>query len=393
MNNLLDVWRVRFGHYMGEIQKYMRYVFTGHLAIVIMFVLGAGGYKYSEWLKTASSDFPAIWLTGAIIGLVVGLSRPVTLIRKPDEVYLLPLETKLPLYFKKALKYTFSSQMILVLALYLVTWPMLRQVAGLKPSLIFVGLVAALLIKYWNVHSEFMYRWAYKGHYAWVDRLVRMIISGVLISSILSVQIIPIVVLVVILVVYPINWRNKMKELPFPYEHFVKLEENRMMGIYRFANYFTDVPHIHGSIKRRAWLDFLYGVIPYAKKNTQEYLVFRTFIRTDDHFYLWVRLTAIAALVAAFVHMPIVIGVIVGAMAFATAIQLKQALKSSNDFRMDMLFPLPNNSRQLASVKIVRYTIIVQGLIVGLAGIMTPYFYIQALIVWVIGEMTLRLSK
>ena len=36
---------------MGEVQKYMRFVFTGHLAIVLVFVVGAVGYQYSEWLK------------------------------------------------------------------------------------------------------------------------------------------------------------------------------------------------------------------------------------------------------------------------------------------------------------------------------------------------------
>ena len=84
MNSLHDVWRARFTHYMGEVQKYLRFVFTGHLAIVIMFVLGAAGYKYSEWLKTASSDFPSILLATVILGIVLGISRPITLIRKPD---------------------------------------------------------------------------------------------------------------------------------------------------------------------------------------------------------------------------------------------------------------------------------------------------------------------
>ena len=53
-----------------------------------------------------------------------------------------------------------------------------------------------------------------------------------------------------------------MKEQPIPYEHFVKLEQNRMMGFYRFANYFTDVPHIEGAINRRAWLDVIYKLVP-----------------------------------------------------------------------------------------------------------------------------------
>lgn len=393
MNNLQDVWRTRFTHYMGEVQKYMRFVFTGHLAIVIMFVLGAGGYQYSEWLKTAPSNFPAIWLTAAIIGIVLGFSRPITLIRQPDEVYLLPLETKLPTYFQKALKYTAFSQMIVVVLLYMVTWPMLRQVAGLSPLTILVGLAGAVLLKWWNVQSEFSYRWAYKGHRVWMDRIVRIVCSFVLIASILYVQFIPIIVMILIIVSYPISWKKKLHETPFPYEHFVRLEENRMMGIYRFANYFTDVPNIHGSIKHRAWLDWIYKFIPFGKQNTQNYLVFRTFIRTDDHFYLWLRLTIISALGAAFINIPIAIAIFVGALSFATAIQLKQALTTSTDFRMDMLYPLPKNSRKKAAIKIVRYTIIKQGIIVALAGIGTPYFFVQGVIVFVVGELTLRLSK
>lgn len=393
MNSLQDVWRTRFTHYMGEVQKYMRFVFTGHLAIVIMFVLGAGGYQYSEWLKTTSSDFPAIWLAAAIMGIVLGFSRPVTLIRKPDEVYLLPLETKLPQYFAKALRYTFGSQVIVVILFYLVIWPMLRQVAGLEPITIIIGLIVSILLKWWNINSEFTYRWAYKGHNVWMDRIVRMIGSFALLLSILNVQFIPIIIMILIIVCYPMSWKKKVKETPFPYEHFVRLEENRMMGIYRFANYFTDVPNIHGSIKRRAWLDWIYKVIPYAKKNTQEYLVFRSFVRTDDHFYLWLRLTVISALAAAFVHIPIAIAVVVAALSFATTIQLKQALTSSNDFRMDMLYPLPKDARKKAAVKIVRYTIIVQAIIVLFAGLGTPYFFAQGFVVFIIGELTIRLSN
>ena len=41
---------------------------------------------------------------------------------------------------------------------------------------------------------------------------------------------------------------------PFPYDHFISLEQNRMMRFYRFANYFTDVPHLKGSVSRRAGL-------------------------------------------------------------------------------------------------------------------------------------------
>ena len=88
MKNLHDVWRKRFLHYVNELQKYLKYVFTGHLAIVVVFVLGAGGYQYSEWLKTVPSDFPGTWLVATVIGVLLSFSMPTTLIREPDQVYL-----------------------------------------------------------------------------------------------------------------------------------------------------------------------------------------------------------------------------------------------------------------------------------------------------------------
>ncbi len=60
MNNLREIWGNRFVHYMTEFQRYMKFVFTGHLAIVLVFTIGAGGFAYSEWLKEVPADFSAL---------------------------------------------------------------------------------------------------------------------------------------------------------------------------------------------------------------------------------------------------------------------------------------------------------------------------------------------
>ena len=57
MKNMYNVWAKRFEHYMNEVMKYMRFVFTGHIAIVLVFIIGAGGYQYSEWLKVVERCF------------------------------------------------------------------------------------------------------------------------------------------------------------------------------------------------------------------------------------------------------------------------------------------------------------------------------------------------
>lgn len=397
MRNLEDVWRKRSAHYTAELQKYMRFVFTGHMALVIVFLLGAGGYQYSHWLDANHGNdlVPVALITAIIVGLFLTLSRPVTLLKKPDEVYLLPLETKLGTYFKRALSFTYVTQVFIAVVIYIVLWPMMRQVGELSVPHIAGGIVAVFVLKYMNVHAEFTYRWLRNGDRKWVllDYAIRFMLNGAIIWSVVANM--PFIATGVLLVflVHTVWVQKTIQGHPFPYEHFVSLEENRMMGIYRFANYFTDVPQVHGSIKRRAYFDFLYKLVPKKHANTFEYYLFRSVIRTDDHFYLWLRLVVINALVVGFVDIAVAAAVMCAALAFAVAIQLKQAIGSTHEFTMSMLYPLPANARQKAAVKIVRYFLIVQAVIVLLASIMHPYCWAYALIIVIVGEVTLRLTK
>lgn len=393
MNNMRDVWSSRFMHYIGEVQKYMQFIFTGHIAIVLVFLIGAGGYQYSEWLKVVSTDFPAQMIIGVVIGILLALSRPTTLLREPDQVYLLPLESKMPQYFKKALAWTFWSQVWLVGIVYIISIPLLKAVTALTTSDIWVIFLLIVVLKYLSVQGEFSYRYSSSGQLIWGDRFIRAIIFGLAIYMGLHEQLILALVLTIISCIYVFVFRKKCTGEPVPYEHFVNLEQNRMMSFYRFANYFTDVPHLRGSIRRRGWLDWLYQSVPYAKGNAQKYLVFRTFVRTDDHFYLWVRLTAISGVIVAFVDIPIVTWIVAAALSFATTIQLKQALLSGGDFRMDMLYPQPEDARKKAVQQIVRLAMIVQAIIVGLCGIMQPMFFVTIFVIIIVSELTAKMSK
>ena len=393
MNSLQEVWSKRFNHYMTEVQKYMRFVFTGHLALVMVFVIGAVGYQYSEWLKVVASTFPAEWIVALIIGFLVALSRPVTLLREPDQVYLLPLESKMPAYFSKALKWTFWSQVGLAAVVYIVWIPLLKAVTELSSSQIWIALAIIVVLKYLNVQIEFNYRYANRGGSVVIDRITRGVLSILTVQSALTVGYAYVIIFVLLLFVYNRSLGKRVKMQPIPYEHFVKLEQNRMMGFYRFANYFTDVPHLHGSIRRRGWLNFVYNIVPYSQKSAQSYLVYRTFIRTDDHFYLWVRLTAISGLIAVFVNIPIVTWVVAAALAFATTIQLKYALLSSGDFRMDRLYPVEQSQRKNAVRKVLRLFMVIQAIIVMICAFGQPLFFVTGMIVIIIGEVTFMMTK
>lgn len=397
MNNLRELWGARFLHYMTEFQKYMKYVFTGHLAIVLLFTIGAGGYAYSEWLKDVSVDFPAALLTAILIGAAVAYSPSVTLLKPADEVYFLPLETKLHTYLGQALRWTTISQLVLPFILYIVSLPLLSATeTGSKMAFIWLA-IFIIALKWIYVETEYYFRHALSGKWIWGDRTVRFLLAALLIYIWLGPYPYFILLVSILIGIYGTYWRKIKSRKPFPYAHFISLEQNRMMRFYRFANYFTDVPHLKGSISRRAWLGFIIGKPKLGLADTQQFLVKRTFIRTDDTFWLWIRLTVISILGASFISFPVVVFIFTGALAFASAIQLIYALRAGEEFRMDMLFPERENTRPAAIRKTVRFVQWLQALFVTIAAFfafgLTTTPFLLGVIILIISEVTIQSTK
>ncbi|MEK4487068.1 ABC transporter permease [Psychrobacillus sp. FSL H8-0484] len=397
MNNLREVWSKRFVYYINELQKYLKYIVSGHIALVLVFVIGAAGYTYSEWLNTAPKDFPAFIVVAFILSLLLAMSTPVTLLKNADSVYFLPLETKLGEYLKLALRWTYFSSIFVSLAAFIVSIPLLTKVAGATKNEIIYFFLIVLVLKYWSIQTEFNYRWASSGRGLWADRFVRFLLLIAALYFLLSASYLFLIIIGILQGIYMSVWAKRKKEVPFPFDHFIEVEQSRMMRFYRFANYFTDVPHIRGMTKRRKWLDAFYKLAPYEQKNTQLYLVMRTFIRTNDYFYLWVRLSFLSVVGAIFIPFSIVAIIFTGALAFATVIQIKHALLSGHEFRMDLLFPIDPEARKSAVNKLLRIIQVVQALFVLLGilikGEYTLLMILVPVIVFVISELTLRMSK
>lgn len=353
MKNLHEVWNNRLQKYMREVQNYLKYIFTGHIAVVLLFAIGAAGYAYSEWVQNIPPDFPGAWLMAFVFGLLLSFSAPSTLLKEADMVYFLPLESKLDEFLKPALKWSFFSQLYLPVVAFIVSLPMVNALYGL-PSSLLIGLpILLLLMKWWNIQTEFSFRKAKGGKDAWLDRLIRFAIVLLFVYFYVIGNLLIAVLILFAMIVYGKWVERQAAGKPFAYEHFIRLEENRMLRFYQFANYFTDVPHIKGKIKERAWLNWVYRFVRKGPQNAHFYLILRTFIRSDELFYLWIRLTVISMAGAWLIPFPTAVAIFTAALAFASAIQIWQGLNQTQHFRMDNLFPLTAFSREQAVRKLV----------------------------------------
>ncbi|MET3576555.1 ABC transporter permease [Bhargavaea ullalensis] len=396
MGSLRDVWRSRFTRYMEELQRYMKFVFTGHLAIVLVFLIGAGGFAYSNWLKEVPADFPAAPLAGILLGLILAYAPPVTLLKEADAVFFLPMERQLGGYMQGALKWTVASGLFLPVAVFVVSIPLLNTVYGLKGLALLAIVIGVAALHLWNVRTEFAHRWADQGEGVWSDRIIRFILSAAPITAALWGKWWLGVLLLVPAGVYGMLKQRSMKGVPFPFLHFIELENGRMTRFYRFANQFTDVPHLRGAVRRRGWLDWVYARIPFSRKGAPRYLAARTFIRSDDLFNLWVRLTVLSVLGAAFIPIPVASGIFSAALAFACAYQLRDALAGSPEFRMDRLYPLPAGAKAAAARGTVRRAQAVQAvLVIAAASFQFGFGFVPILLgltVYAVSEVTLQFT-
>ena len=397
MNNMHEIWGQRFFHYVNELQKYMRYVFTGHLAIVFMFAIGAGGYAYSEWLKEVPVTFPSVFIVSIVIALLLMKAAPTTLLKPADIVFFLPLENQLPSYMKRSITWSTFSQLPLPLIAMVVALPLLKATeVGTGTDYLLIMLLI-IVFKGLFVGTEYSVRIA-KHNFVWPDRVLRLVLTFLTIHFALTWSTVAIFIGILMAMLYAKFWDKKAEHFPFPYEQFIELEQNRMMRFYRFANYFTEVPHLVGSVSKRSWLKIAMKRSTFKRKDVQNYLIVRTFIRTDDTFWLWVRLTALSALGAFLIPLPIVSFIFVGALAFATAVQLILALEGGVEFTMDLLFPEEQEKSQIKAVRLlVRKLIWLQAIILLLAALplyglsITPLLI--AAIALIVGEATIRLTK
>ncbi len=294
MFNPQDLWKERFGTFAKETGSYLRYIFNGHLVIVVLFLLGTAAFYYQEWIKTLQPDFPAAWIIAVILATALTYSPVQTFLTEADKIFLLPLETRLADYFRKSIIFSLSLQSYLLLMVLAVLMPLHVKVHDADFKSFFILLAAAILIKLVNLLIRWHVQHYIESSVKLTDSIIRFFINTVLVYFIFSgARLIFAAVPVLILVFLYMYFKKQTAEKGLKWEQLIEDEERRMNAFYRVANMFTDVPKLRDRTRRRKWLDWLVNVIPYRQDFAYSHLYIRTFARAGDYFGLLVRLTVI----------------------------------------------------------------------------------------------------
>lgn len=296
------LWKNRADKRVKDLSRYLRYIFNGHLVIVLFFLIGTAAFYYQAWLKTLSTGFPAEIIIAVLLGIFLTYSPVYNFLLEADQVFLIPLETKLKGYFFRSGIVSLVFQGYILLLVFAVLMPVYAHVSSTGFHSFLPFLVVLLVVKIWNLATSWRINYFVQLAVSRWDTVVRYFVN-VTFTYLLFKQANLLVLLLILLVMafYYRSFYVRTRKMGLKWDLLIEQEEKRMATFYRLANLFTDVPKLKDTVKRRKWLDLFIKRIAFSQEKTYFYLFSRTFLRSSDYLGLFIRLTVIGALALYFI--------------------------------------------------------------------------------------------
>ncbi|WP_137597355.1 ABC transporter permease [Paucilactobacillus kaifaensis] len=281
--------------------RYWRLVFNDHFMIALFVFLGALIWGYSQALGQLK---PTIWwakpVTILILLVLLQMGRLATLIKPADPVFLLPQSKAIDHYLRQAKRYSLVLAELSVIICTIVVMPFLlaATVTNQLQVILIVVTVGVLKAAWMDAALNDLYE--KKGQSATNKMLTRWLVPLIVLMITLLLNAIVGVVLAVLWLAWGKYQLTKINKQLLNWRLAVASENQRMLGVYRFFNLFTDVPAVQGTIHRRKYLDFLLQFLN-RDKTVFSYLYARGLIRGTEISGLILRLTLIGMIILFFV--------------------------------------------------------------------------------------------
>ena len=291
----------RFSEHLKETSRYLRYMFTGHLMIAMLFFISAIAVYYQQWLANLPDNFPTAWVVGIAFGLVASYSPVRTLLKEPDLVFLIAAESKMSAYFRNALLYSFVIQLYLVLLVAAAFGPLYSATNPDSQGYLLTVLVL-LIFKVWNLLANWWMLKIRASGVRQIDLVTRTLLSIVVFYFLIHGDVaLTAITTGLYIVVFLYDYSISRKRAGIAWDLLIEKDRNRMQAFYRIANMFTDVPHLKSKVKRRGWLTSIVSNVPFQNKQTFNYLYRITFVRGGDYLSMYIRLIILGGVFIYFV--------------------------------------------------------------------------------------------
>ncbi|MCZ8512792.1 ABC transporter permease [Paenibacillus filicis] len=353
-SHLRRLWSKRTAEFFRELRPYIGYSLQS-ASLAITLIMLACTYGYRRFLTDVPPGFPLLFTAAIALLPALAVSPIRTYLREADLIYLLPLESSMPVYLRRAEARSLGIQGALLLAAWLIVWPLYKLGAG-GGIVDFLRVLAVLLLgKKVLLHG----RWSELQQAARTQRFLLSLRWAVALGLTWSqMTLSPLIGLICAgagLLLY-LGLMRFLDRRVLLWVHLIAMEARQRANIFRLLNFFVDVPDSQGRARSihapEPILRWISGY-RFRSSDTYRFLYTRVWLRSE-WFGMTVRLTA-----AGFVVLSVVPGRWPAAglfvlFSFLILIQLKELQKAYRHSDWSYVYPLPESLRSRSAAN-VRY--------------------------------------
>ncbi|WP_085521987.1 ABC transporter permease [Tuberibacillus sp. Marseille-P3662] len=365
MGSVIAIWQRRRSDYWQMALRYLKLLGNSGFMFGLYILILLGGYYYQQWIATLDSSFPTPVILTVVLAFVAVRTPIRTFIQRADLVYLLPMEHRLSVYFSKARLYSFWMQSVVIVFVIVIFAPLYFQTVDDRGLSLLLVLVGSLIVKGWNVFCSWRETYLHHMNDLWRYRSMRVVVSMVFLYFWIkqSPIIFPVILVLIAVVVTLVFYRSLGTRHLLNWDQLLAEEEKQYARFLKFANMITDVPSIRTRVKPRPWLNGLVRLVPFTQKHVYTRLYVKTFARTNDYFWMFIRLTLIGSIILFF--MPKNMGVLVVHLLFLylSALQNQPLRQHPFPHALAGLYPIGEDQKHYSFRLVYMGLLIVQTLV------------------------------
>ena len=300
-----EIWKNRRSSYQKMLLKYLRYVFNDHFVIALLFLFGAFGLSYSNFLKSLSGSENMWWAQPVVILIllfVLHVNQIATFLQEPDKVFLLPQEHQIRGYLKSSWSYSTLVALTVQVVCYLLLTPFLLFAAKMNGLNIILLALTQLVLTVNRTETQIIALFLpqkrsakFETVYSWLLPAVVLIVSVYLPTYIGA------IIAILLLVIISEYDRKQLPGEIFDWRYAIDQEAARLARLYRFFNMFTDVRTVTPKPKRRRYLDRFLPQYSTDPEGFFKYSFWRAFVRSGEYSNLYLRLTLLCFIILFFI--------------------------------------------------------------------------------------------
>jgi ABC-2 type transport system permease protein len=372
MDQLSGLWKKRQQAHFQQALRYWNLIGKNSGLMFFLYAMVIiSGFYYKKWLESLPHSFPGILIVSLVLALAAVRSPIRTFLVKADAVFLLPVEAELRPYFRHSRWYSFCFQGAILLLIQIICWPLYQYTTG-RNAVSFLPVAAGLLAaKAWNMDSH------------WQEQFIRDTVPLKVLRSGLTFLLIygiagglpvpaPAICAAVMLAASVLLFHRQASFGLLDWYRLIEMDNRQELQFLRFVNLFTDVPRLRHSVHPRRIISAMFPVRSFRSSRIYPQLFLKTWIRSDDYFARYLRLTVIGMLACYFLNNGLYTGFVVVSVIYLTGLQLLPLWSYPFPQALEGLYPIAPAVKRRSFIHLVFTLLAIQTVLLSLSGAAGP---------------------